>query len=238
VIVYLVLGLGLLLALILLGNWFSRASPATLAWGARWLGVAALGGVGLYLLATGRLMQAVMTASAIAPLFVRWKSLFQGLRNARGPTPGRSSVVETRFLRMTLDHDSGVMSGTVLDGPERGRTLDELPVERLLDLLARCRTEDPQSVALLEAYLDRMRGPEWRQDWTGGAAQAHGSASAGTGGMTREEAYAVLGLEPGAGPEAIREAHRRLMLANHPDRGGSTYIAAQINRAKDLLLGE
>ncbi len=234
-IIYLVLGLGLLLALIVLGNWFSRASPATLAWGARWLGVAALGGVGLYLLATGRLMQALITASAVAPMFVRWKSLFQSLRNAGGPTPGRSSIVETRLLRMTLDHDSGVMSGVVLDGPDRGRALDELALERLLDLLARCRTEDPQSVALLEAYLDRMRGPEWRQDWTAGGSTAQSAAP--SGGMTREEAYAVLGLAPGADEAAIREAHRRLMLANHPDRGGSTFIAAQINRAKDLLLG-
>jgi hypothetical protein len=57
------------------------------------------------------------------------------------------------------------------------------------------------------------------------------------GGMSREDAYAVLGLAPGASETAIREAHRRLMAKVHPDRGGSDYLAAQINRARDVLLG-
>jgi curved DNA-binding protein CbpA len=55
--------------------------------------------------------------------------------------------------------------------------------------------------------------------------------------MSREDAYAVLGLAPGASETAIREAHRRLMAKVHPDRGGSDYLAAQINQARDVLLG-
>lgn len=57
------------------------------------------------------------------------------------------------------------------------------------------------------------------------------------GGMTREEAYAVLGLQPGASAMEIRAAYRRLMAAAHPDKGGSDWIAARLNQARDVLLG-
>ena len=54
--------------------------------------------------------------------------------------------------------------------------------------------------------------------------------------MTVEEAYAILGLAPGADAEAIKEAHRRLMVKLHPDHCGSNYLATKINRARDVLL--
>lgn len=82
----------------------------------------------------------------------------------------------------------------------------------------------------------------WRSG--GGVRDERRSGQGGTspsrpppGGMTRDEAYATLGLAPGAGEAEIRAAHRRLMKACHPDHGGSDALAARVNQAKDVLLG-
>ena len=53
--------------------------------------------------------------------------------------------------------------------------------------------------------------------------------------MSKREAALVLGVSPTAQPKKIRESHKRIMLLNHPDKGGSPYLAAKINEAKDLL---
>jgi DnaJ family protein C protein 19 len=74
----------------------------------------------------------------------------------------------------------------------------------------------------------------------GGASSGPGARRSGaprSGAMSREEAYEVLGLHPGASETEIREAHRRLMRGAHPDAGGSDWLAARINQARDILLG-
>ena len=162
---------------------------------------------------------------------------FSRMRQGRaGSASGQTSDVDTRFLRMTLDHDTGAMEGEVTDGPYAGRSLDGMSLDELLDLLDACRSEDEQSVQVLEAYLDRTRAG-WRD---GGAAHAGGRQGRRTGGngvMTPAEAYEVLGLESGASAKEIKEAYLRLIANVHPDHGGSTYLAAQLNQAKDVLLG-
>ena len=145
------------------------------------------------------------------------------------------------FLRMWLDHDSGAMSGQVLRGGFEGRMLDDLSLSELLILLDECRSGDQQSAVVLEAYLDRTQPDDWRNAGAGGGnTGSHAGGGSGgrtsSGAMTREEAYEILGLQPGATAEEIKEAHKRLMLKMHPDQGGSTYLAAKINQAKDLLM--
>ena len=175
----------------------------------------------------------------LAPLLPRLWGAVKRVQAARGPTPGSASRVEADWLRMTIDHDTGKLDGEVLSGAFQGRTLDSLAPGELLALLSECRRNDPEAARLLEAYLDRRLGGDWRRggpDEEAGAdaREAAGSADAP---MTAPQALLILGLEPDATREAIVDAHRRLIQKLHPDRGGSSYLAAQINRAKDVLLG-
>jgi hypothetical protein len=144
---------------------------------------------------------------------------------------GQVSRVRSNFVEMTLDHDTGAMSGTIVAGRLKGTSLDTLERSVLIGLLGEF---DEESRNLLAAYLDR-RHPRWREDVDDGAtAGRRGPARSGQ--MSEEEAYQILGLQPGASADEIGRAHRSLMMKLHPDQGGSTYLAARVNEAKDVLL--
>lgn len=225
---YIVLGLAVAVGLFLIVRGLRGTNPRNLGRMIAMVVTIVAAGTVVFFAATGRLGP-FGWAAALLPLFLRWRQIRQAFRNMRGPTPGQNSDIETRYLRMTLEHDSGVLRGTVLEGRFRGRNLEEMALDELLDLLRECRIHDPQSATVLESYLDRVHGAGWREGTDAPPPPPGGS-------MTREQAYEILGLGPGASEEEIREAHRRLLRANHPDRGGSTFIAAQINQAKDVLL--
>jgi hypothetical protein len=155
--------------------------------------------------------------------------LFSGASASR--SPGQTSRVRSEFLDMTLDHDSGGLTGRIVAGPHAGHSLDEFDLSQLTAMIPGF---DAESVALFESYLDR-RFPAWRQDAQRDAAGGQ-RRPAPNGKMTDEEAYQILGLQPGAGRDEIGRAHRALMKKLHPDQGGSTYLAARVNEAKDTLL--
>ncbi|MCH8154860.1 MAG: molecular chaperone DnaJ, partial [Proteobacteria bacterium] len=193
---YVILGLVLLIGWSLLVRWFLRANPKQLAKVVRWTAVV-LGGLGaLYLLVMGRFGLAMMLLGILATVFTRLRSVFHHLKAAVGPTPGQSSAVETELLRMSLDHDSGDMDGEVLNGEFAGRRLSELSLAESLVLLRECRAGDAESATVLEAYLDRYHADTWR------AADA-GEAGFADQAMTREQAYLILGLKPGADEQEV-----------------------------------
>ncbi len=158
-------------------------------------------------------------------------NLFPNGFNWGKKSEGQKSRVATSVLAMELDHDSQTMTGEVLMGAFKGRNLDQLNTEDIQILYQYCENANDQSVALLEAWLDRNR-QEWRDTWAG----ERKAQSSGNTAMSRDEALAVLGLKSGATQQDIKDTHRRLMKEFHPDRGGSDYLAAKINQAKDVLL--
>jgi len=253
-----ILGIAILLAVILGARWYVSTSPASLAKGLKWLVFGGLIALLLGLLLSGRLWAAVAALPAVLVWVMR---MFSGLRMARmfggfftggaagrgspgaagWTTPGgqngqnQASEVRTRFVEMNLDHASGEVSGRVLDGRFSGRTLASLNLKDLLELYQESQA-DPDSARVMEGYLDR-REPNWRAQNSQDRAHGHDAGGGGRSAvMDRAEALKILGLKAGASAADIKSAHRRLMTNLHPDKGGSDYLAQQINRAKDVLL--
>ena len=238
--ILLLLGLGVVLFLLL--RWLTRQPPRVF-----WQSFAVLLAVVLLVLVvTGRAhwLTALFAAAlpfirTLAVFLIQWFPALRRLYRATGPAKpdaspsgGQTSTVQGRYIRMTLDHDSGDLAGKVLEGQFAGRTLALMKLDELLLLLEEC-SDDEESLALLQAYLDRVHGDSWREQTN---EQGRRQPSEPSGEMSRDEAFKILGLSPDASEADIVAAHRRLMQKVHPDRGGSAYLAARINLAKDTLL--
>jgi len=227
---YFLLGLAFLAAAIVLSRWFQSANPAQVSVALRWLGLIVSGLVTVVFFIAGPLPLAFFSVLVFLYLLLRMPGA-----PAAGPRPRRSknkqSRVETDYLDMILDHDSGQMAGRVRKGPFAGRDLSEMRPEELMALWRECAARDEQSARVMESFLDRHFGG-WRE-----AAQAQDEAPRRAGRMTAAEAYELLGVSPRASDQEIKEAHRKLMREHHPDRGGSAELAARLNEARDVLLG-
>lgn len=234
---YLVLAV-LILAIVYAGlRAFLNSNPKTMARNVR-----KMAGFGALLLAvfftaTGRFPFAL-------PLGVIAISLLKGNLSSFNPFPGNAnksagqrSRVRTRSVEMELDHDTGEMEGRIIRGKYASRALSSLDENEVVDLWNECLSADQPGAQLLEAYMD-WRMPQWR-DEAGEKANTSGASAHGPDGpMSREQACDILGIEPNASKLDIRRAHRKLMKRMHPDQGGSNYLAAKINQAKDLLLDQ
>ena len=228
---YLLLGFAALLLFLLAARAYTMANPQVLARQLRiGAGVAALVGAGL-LVFRGLVGYAISLAT-LGSWLLWGQGGLSGFGGRAQKTAGQTSRVTTEHLEVELDHDTGNVHGRILKGFFVGRRLEDLRPVELAHLWQDCRFTDPQSAQIVEAYLDRLH-PTWREDM-----EREGRRGADAGDrMTREQALEILGLSPGASADDIRRAHRELMMKLHPDHGGSTYLAAKINEAKDVLLG-
>jgi hypothetical protein len=234
---YFLVGLAILVLLLVVARRFVAADPRKLAAVTRKAGgVAALAAAG-FLILRGALPIAIPLVMFGLALMGRGGGFrFGGPFGSASKTPGQKSHIKTDRLEMELDHDSGHMEGQCLSGRFAGRKLSSLSDREAMELLGELHQHGAPEAAVIEAYLD-WRLPGWRGD---GADQQAREDTRGTRArsnrMSAEEAYALLGIKRGASEDEIRQAHRRLMMKVHPDQGGSTYLAARINEAKEVLL--
>lgn len=202
--------------------------------GVRWIVGGGAGLLAIAALLLRRIDIAMILGAVAASVLLRGR-LGQFSFDAIGGGKGNTSKVRSRYLAMELDHDTGELGGRVVDGQFAGWDLMDLGEAETRALIAEIG-HDAESVNLLESWLDTNRAG-WREYFaeqdTGGGTRA----SNGKGGDPVAEAYAVLGLKPGASDDEIKAAHRELMKGVHPDHGGSEFLAAKINEARDLLLG-
>jgi len=253
---WLILALALSAGIYFLARWFLQADPRVIARTLRWGAIIAGASLAVYFVWASRWSWLPASLPFLLPWLARWRHRARQSRNAAGPSAGGQSAVETRFLRMALDHATGGMTGHVLAGTYQGWSLESLDLTELLDLFGEVRG-DAQSAAVLGAWLDQAH-PGWRE-----AAGAAGPGAAGEGAHTAQDtagagprgsrsrcgakgaaaamrqadALNILGLEAGASREDIDQAYRRLMLKLHPDQGGSDWLASRINEARAVLLG-
>jgi hypothetical protein len=226
------LGLAALAVIALALFWFMRANPSGLARMLRFalVGLSAVGIGGLLIFGLrfipGMLPELLGLAGVVVATLVARAARRAASGGFSTPGAGKRSEVRTAYFDAWIDHGTGDVGGTVLKGRLAGRGFDALSDAELLDLHGECAS-DGDSLKILESYLERRLGSDWR------TARAPRKKN---GDMDQEEALAVLGLAAGASDEEIRAAHRRLIQRVHPDVGGSADLAARINRAKEVLL--
>jgi DnaJ domain len=226
---YLLLGFAALVIVLLLTRAYTVADPQVLARRLRIVGGFVLLTAAGVLLFRG--FAGYATSLAAVGVWLLWGAAGAPSGGAR-TSSGHTSRVETEHLEVELDHETGEIRGRVLKGTFAGRDLESLAPVQMAQLWRDCRFADPQSAQILEAYLDRAH-PTWREDMARSGVESTGPE----GRMTRAQALDILGLNEGASDDDIRRAHRDLMMKMHPDRGGSTFLAAKINEAKEVLLG-
>ncbi len=247
----------IILSFLIFAHWFARIPGEEIkkAW-KKW-GLLAIGGLLIVLALAGRLHWLFALLGGALPLLGRARSYLNTLSSVRRllqrappPPPDDTTApassptvshIETKVLHLELNKQTGVITGRVLSGGYAGRKLQSMQFPEIIALLRECRSiMDVESVRLLEIYLRRHHQQQWEahnQHQSQGQANTGRTPPGHTGEtMTVEEACALLGVKPTVSKTEITAAHKRLIQKLHPDRGGTDYLAAKINMAKEILL--
>jgi hypothetical protein len=221
-------------------NWARNANPKDIIKTIKWTAIGLGGAILLIVLLTKNFQLIWGLGVFLIPWLMRLNALRRLWKSMKGPSGGQRSHISAPFFDVYLDHDTGVMDGRIKAGPFEGALWSELSMAEGQQLYTHIEaSNDPRSLQLLEAFLDRAHGTAWRmsqgekseENTAGSTSQRNHS-----GQMSVDEALKLLGLKPDATTDEIKAAHRRLMKQVHPDTGGSAYLAARVNEAKDILL--
>lgn len=236
----LVLGIVVMIGLVMVMNWFVSANPKTVIKSLKWWLLGLVGVIILFFFISGRFAWAFWALPALLPwimrarMFARTAKNFSRMSGGSSQT-GEASSVKSKYLDMELDHDSGDMTGYVREGLHAAQQLSSLSVDQLTALYETYQSDDIESARLLAAYLDRTY-PDWRDDVEPHDYQEEQRTSSSNSQIDRPEALRILGLEDPVEQAEIKAAYHRLIGSLHPDRGGSAYLTAKINEARDFLL--
>jgi hypothetical protein len=185
----------------------------------------------VYLIVTGRMHWLGAGIAALIPVLrtlLVWGTRAGPLLRLFGRFKTSPSQFRTEFLVISINFTTGSVEGEIISGDYSGKKLRELSQDELKLLSQQYKTVDKESYVLLQAYLIRS-GSNNDQ-----AYQQYNPDNFNE--LTESEAFEILGLPNTATKDEVVKAHKRLMQRMHPDRGGSDYLAAKINAAKDQLV--
>ena len=217
---------GALLALWLLQRLWQRYRRLPPAARAQWNWRIGLGGLALVLVLGAMTGRTHWFGAVLAGLIPVGRLLFRhGLRFAPFLASRVGAVpIRTQFLAARVDVKARSITGMVLKGPHADKALESLTADQLNELAAFYKSRDQKSFYLINFALH--------------AGRAQSTPPPDFGSPDRTEALETLGLTGEPSRDEIIAAHRRLIQKLHPDRGGSDFLAARVNRAKDVLLND
>jgi hypothetical protein len=188
-------------------------------------------GIASYLVLTGRMHWLGAGLAALVPLVrsvILWGFRAAPLVRLLGRFKSTPSQFRTSSLVVTINFANGQITGEITTGDLAGKQLSELSTDEIEKLSQKLKETDKESYVLLQAYLMRIGTTDEQT--------ANNFKSDSYRDISKAEAYEVLGISADSSQEEVIKAHKRLMQRLHPDRGGSDYLAAKINAAKDLLI--
>ncbi|GAB1266302.1 J domain-containing protein [Aurantivibrio infirmus] len=190
-------------------------------------------GLLLLLIASGKLNVVLGAIGSVALLI--WRNLFLLKKFApllfqlAARNPNFSPTIRTKYLKVQII--KGLLYGEIIEGLHKGKSIDELTKDDFGQLSEFYKREDKESLLLLHAYIQQKNtGSKFSENNHDQSYQEHSTTE-----ISKKEALEILGLDESATREEINIAHKKLIQRLHPDRGGSTYLAAKVNQAKDIL---